>query len=296
MSSKPLSLIALCIAAALAAPHLRASEQDEGGGSAVPVLVSAEWLAERLGDRAVVVLHVHRDEEPPAEHIPGSVVVPLSAIAADRGSVRTELPDAPLLEEALEAAGISDGTRVVVYGEPLPAARAFMTLEYAGLRGRVGLLDGGLPAWRESGRPVSREARVPERGRLTVRPRPDVVVDAQWVLAHGRDPDVLLLDVRSREEIEKGRIPSARHLFWRELLAEAPATHVRGLDEITRLLAGPEPSPAGPARTIVAYCATGMRASVAYVAARAAGLELRLYDGSFTEWAQDPSRPVEPCC
>jgi thiosulfate/3-mercaptopyruvate sulfurtransferase len=284
---------------ALLAPGEAAARQAAAGPgdadrSAVPVIVSVEWLAEHLEDPDLVVLHVVREGDDEAGHVPGARALPLSAIAVDRGTVRSEIAPADALQEALEHAGVSHDSRVVVYGEPLPAARAFMTLEYAGLRGQVGLLDGGLRAWREAGHPVSPEAGSAAQGRFTIRPREDVIVDAAWVARHGRDPEVVLLDVRSREEILQGLIPGARHLFWRDLLGEGPASRVKSVDEVSRLLLAHAGPSAG--ETVVAYCATGMRASVAYLAARAAGLDVRLYDGSFTEWAQDPSRPIEPCC
>jgi thiosulfate/3-mercaptopyruvate sulfurtransferase len=299
MPSGQLALFAIVLALGSVTPsHAvvpRAAGEVPGGDTAiVPILVPVEWLAARLDEPDLVVLHVGRDDEQADEHIPGGRSLPLSAIAVDQGTVRSEIPPDDVLQEALERAGISTDSRVVVYGEPLAAARAFMTLEYAGLRGRVGLLDGGLAAWREAGHPVSTEASTARRGRFSVRPRADVVVDAAWVAAHGQDPGILLLDVRSREEIEEGRIPGARHLFWRELLGEAPGSRVKDVDDLRRLLSSPWV--ASSSGTVVAYCATGMRASVAYVAARAAGLDVRLYDGSFTEWAQDPSRPIQPCC
>jgi thiosulfate/3-mercaptopyruvate sulfurtransferase len=47
---------------------------------------------------------------------------------------------------------------------------------------------------------------------------------------------------------------------------------------------------AGPVTTVVTYCRTGMQASHAYFVARYIGYaDVRLYDGSFLEWAGLPA-------
>ena len=54
----------------------------------------------------------------------------------------------------LEAVGVSNGHRVVIYGNPVGASRLFFTLDYLGLGDRAALLDGGLAKWRAEGRPL----------------------------------------------------------------------------------------------------------------------------------------------
>jgi thiosulfate/3-mercaptopyruvate sulfurtransferase len=48
----------------------------------------------------------------------------------------------------------------------------------------------------------------------------------------------------------------------------------------------------GAGQTLVTYCAIGMRASLAYFAARAAGIPARVYVGSWADWSSDPTSPV----
>ncbi|UCC45151.1 MAG: hypothetical protein JSU65_04350, partial [Candidatus Zixiibacteriota bacterium] len=49
---------------------------------------------------------------------------------------------------------------------------------------------------------------------------------------------------------------------------------------------------ANPGDTVVVYCGTGLWASLPYLAARYLNYEVRLYDGSFQEWAAAESLPV----
>ena len=49
-----------------------------------------------------------------------------------------------------------------------------------------------------------------------------------------------------------------------------------------------------PGDPVVAYCRTGVRASLAYLSMRHAGYNVRLYDGSYAEW-MDSGHAVEVC-
>ena len=47
-----------------------------------------------------------------------------------------------------------------------------------------------------------------------------------------------------------------------------------------------------PGDPVVAYCRSGVRASLAYLSMQQAGYDVRLYDGSYAEW-MDSGNPVE---
>ncbi|HEX8903962.1 MAG TPA: rhodanese-like domain-containing protein, partial [Longimicrobiaceae bacterium] len=202
---------------------------------------SVNGLQRRLNDPNTVILHVGRNRaDYDAGHIPGARWLPLSAIVTERDGVPNELPSVQALDAAFEAAGVSDNSRVVVYGDRggLSAARTFFTLDYLGHP--PALLNGGLEAWRAAGKEVSTAEPAARRGTFTPRPRPEIVVDAAWVRDHLRDSTVALIDARPPEQYSgadpgegvtrPGHITGAKNLFWRNTLVSNENPQLRSPD------------------------------------------------------------------
>ena len=119
------------------------------------MLLSAADLAAQLGDPDLVLVQVDRDSAGFAEgHIPGARFLPLRAIVTERNGIPNELPPIAQLDSVLESVGISNGSRIVIAGDPLAAGRLFFTLDYLGSGDRAALLDGGVAAWEAGGLPA----------------------------------------------------------------------------------------------------------------------------------------------
>ena len=151
--------------------------------------------------------------------------------------------------------------------------------------------------WRSEGRPVTSEALAVTPGKLTARPRADLVVDSGWVREHLRDAGVVTLDSRMPEfysganagiAARAGHIPGARNIPYTSTLDEQ--RKFRSREALQELLAQ---AGAASGKTVVTYCHVGMQATVLYFVARSLGYEVRLYDGSFQDWSRRPGLPVE---
>ena len=80
------------------------------------MLVSTDWLAKNLADANLIVLHVAANRTAyDAGHIPGARFVALGQLAITVNGIPNELPPVADLKRILEAAGVSDETRVIVY-------------------------------------------------------------------------------------------------------------------------------------------------------------------------------------
>ncbi|NIP79757.1 MAG: hypothetical protein GWM90_11275, partial [Gemmatimonadetes bacterium] len=216
-----------------------------------PLLVDPSWVAERLEDPALVLLHVGPEEDYATEHLPGAVHVKLATLSApedhDGGSrLSLQMPEPAALAAALEALGIGDGSRVVVYyGTDWVTAstRVIYTLDWIGLGDRVSLLDGGMQRWKAEGHPVTTAVRTPDRGSLTPRPRPERVVTADWVRARLDSAGYRIIDARApvhydgiqptylhRTPVRKGHIPGAANVPFSAIVDEA--LRIRPVEEL----------------------------------------------------------------
>jgi len=265
------------------------------------MIVSVEWLQRHINDKQLVLLQVGEKAEFEAGHIPGAQFVSLDQVSTPRGQGLTlELPPAAQLVTTFEKLGISDSSQIVLYFSKdwvTPTARIFFTLDYLGLGDRTSILDGGLPEWRLKG-PVTTEVIEPKPGKISTRPNPKLVVDANWVSANLNKPGVIILDARARqfytgEQVGRmprgGHIPGARNIPFSNLVDETTnrfkdATTLRSLFET-----------AGVKRddSVTTYCHIGQQASLLYFVARYLGYEAHVYDGSFEDWSRRTELPVE---
>jgi thiosulfate/3-mercaptopyruvate sulfurtransferase len=279
-------------------------------------LVSAAWLAGALEDSAVIVIHVDDADAYRSGHVRGARFLPLDAIAVTREGLPRQVPDTEHLDSVYARLGVKADSRVVLYGPPLAAARAFVTLDVVGLDDRAALLDGGLAEWRAANGPLSDAPADPSHVRPTgteaepvpapedrARPsdrRADVIVDADWVAANRTRDDVVLLDARPPRQYtgeepgegvaRGGHIPGAANLYWERTVRSADQPLLLDADALRDMFraAGVEPGD-----TVVVYCRTGMQSSFLYFVARYLGYETRMYDGSYMDWSRRAELPVE---
>ena len=269
-------------------------------GQAVTTLVPLDWLDKHLRDPKVVVIHAATQKgDYDAGHIPGARWLAWQAYTTTQNGLATELPGIAALDSALEAIGVSDDSHVVISGGPIQtSARLFFTLEYFGLP-RVSMLDGGIDAWRESGRPLEQAAPNAARGSVTLRPVSARLVDATWLSANLENPAVAVLDARVPEfyhglytsnstNPRPGRVPGARNIPFTWLTGELTA--FRKPDKLAALFAK---AGVNKGTKVVTYCHVGMQATVLYLAARILGYDAALYDGSFEEWSKRMEFPVQ---
>jgi thiosulfate/3-mercaptopyruvate sulfurtransferase len=230
-----------------------------------------------------------------AGHLPGAVFADLDAWLAAPASPaagRHPLPEPEVFARGMREAGIGDRDTVVAYDDAggVTASRLVWMLRVTGHD--AALLDGGLGAWDgplETGDGGPRAA-----ADYTAAPWP---ADALASADEAADPANLVIDAREgaryRGETEPvdpraGHIPGARSLPCRENLG--PDGRLLPVDELHRRFAAVGIEAGAP---VVSYCGSGVTACHNLLALEHAGLGTgRLYPGSFSQWSNDPSRPV----
>ena len=262
-------------------------------------LISVATLSEELDGVTVLDVRYRMGGPPGAEehaagHVPGAAYVDLdSALASAPGPRgRHPLPDPAVLEAAMRAAGVRQDRPVVVYDDwqGRAAARCWWLLRWAG-HPDVRVLDGGWSAWRDAGLPVSEGTDAPGPGDFTARPGALPVLEVDDVLAFAERG--VLIDARNgdrfRGEVEPvdpvaGHVPGAVNVPTGENLR--PDGRFRSADELREVYA------VALGAEVAAYCGSGVTATHDLLAMAVAGIDARLYPGSWSEWVADPDRPV----
>jgi len=233
-------------------------------------------------------------------HIPGAVFADIPAELSDPDSpYRFTLPGPERFARAMGTLGVGPGTRVVVYAQesPMWASRLWWLLGYFGFDD-VRLLDGGLPAWRREGyRVVSGPSSVAPAS-FVARPRPELVAAKQDVIAAMDHAPACLVNALTPQAFRgqgpgaysrPGRIPGSLSVPAQSLLD--PDT---GCFLPREALARELGDLLDPGVRVIAYCGGGISATVdIFVLSMLGRDDVRLYDGSLTEWSADPSLPLE---
>jgi thiosulfate/3-mercaptopyruvate sulfurtransferase len=263
------------------------------------MLVSTAWLEQHLNDRDLVVLYVGRDRgQFDSGHIPGSRFVRLDELVEQHKNSLNELPPVADLQATFESLGVGDQSRVVLAGDAggVLAARAYFTLDYLGHGDQASLLDGGLERWIAESRKTSRSEIRPARAHITPHVQPEILVStaqmrelnlgvkqgvADYVLLDARPVAEYTGMVHSEAVPEAGHIAGAQSLYWKKLIRSDANPQLLDAEQLQQQFAR---AGAGPGKSVITYCRTGMQSSFTYFVAKYLGYPAAMYDGSVYEW------------
>jgi thiosulfate/3-mercaptopyruvate sulfurtransferase len=274
-------------------------------------LVSVEELESRLDDPGWIVCDCRHDladhgagrRAYDEAHIPGARFLHLDLdLSGPKTGLngRHPLPHPLTFGLRLGALGIDNNRQVVAYDASggAYAARLWWMLRWVG-HSLAAVLDGGWESWVKAGKPVTADKPVIQPTTYTLRPRPEMAVDASNISENLSDGRFQVVDARSADRFRgenetldpvAGHIPGALNRFFRLNLNEhggfrEPAV----LRQTFRDLLGERE----PAR-VIHQCGSGVTACHNLLAMEHAGLTgSRLYPGSWSEWVSDRSRPIE---
>lgn len=275
-------------------------------------LVTTAWLEEHLEDENLRIVELRGKVLPPTEppphyltdragylasHIPNAQFVDWQVDIVEPGSPSNDIAAPERFAALMSRLGIGNDHAVVVYDNiaSMFAGRMRWAMRYYG-HDDVCVLDGGWGLWLAEGRPVTSAVPQFERTNFVMKEVPELKATADQILDGLASGDMQLIDVRSPAEYAGessrarvgGHIPSAINAPWSAMVNDDLT--VKSALEIQEHLAG-----LGiklDADNTVLYCNSGVSATVGMLAMEIAGAEnLRLYDGSWTDWGNNPATP-----
>ncbi|HCX86857.1 MAG TPA: sulfurtransferase [Gammaproteobacteria bacterium] len=240
-------------------------------------------------------------------HIPGARYLDLEqdlsgAISSETG--RHPLPAFAEWLQTIAKLGVDNSSPIALYdsGPGVFAARLWWMLNWAGIEDLM-LLDGGFSQWRKEGLAIesgevggdhpATPAKISSHDTEKA-----LHINAQFLMEHLQDPQVLILDAREEERFsgrkepldkKAGCIPGSvnRHfaLNLSAGLFKSPKALRTEFEEVLQGL---------PPESVVHSCGSGVTACHNLFAMEYAGLSgSRLYPGSWSEWIADPTRPID---
>ena len=289
---------------------VRTIEVESIMGERTKWLVSTDWLEAHLDSPDVVVIdgswYLPTEDRDPeaeyrAEHIPGAIYFDMDAIADLSSDLPHMLPNAEEFEAKVGALGISDGQKIVIYdGFGLRSSpRIWWTFRVMGFDD-VHVLDGGLPKWKSEGRATTNDPTIRTPGRITARLDHGAVSDRADMMKALDDPSIEIVDARSEERwrglgpeprpnLPSGRMPGSKNVPFFNLLDENAC--LKEVSDLRRIFvdAGVDLD-----KKIITTCGSGATAAVLTLALDTIGAQhLSLYDGSWTEWADQADAIIE---
>ena len=272
-------------------------------------LVSAEWLAGELDKPDLVVVDASwylpsanrgGHAEFLAGHIPGAVFFDQDRIVDPASDLPHTLPSPELFAAEVGKLGIAADKRIVVYdGAGISAApRVWWMLGVFGAKD-VAVLDGGFPAWIAGERPVETGESNRLGTHFEAQPHPEAVADAAAVQRALEAGSAQVVDARPasrfkglvaepRPGLRSGHMPGALSVPMTDLVQDGRFKP----DDALRTVF----TEAGVdlARPVITTCGSGVTAAVlAFGLTRLGVPEVRLYDGSWSEWGGRADLPVE---
>ena len=264
-------------------------------------IVSATWLYKKRNDPKLIILDASIDTsasgkafEKFACTIPKARQFDLKHVFVDKTSpFPNTIPSPKAFELACKKLGINQDSEIVVFDTSgiYASPRAWWLFKVMGHE-KVAVLNGGLPDWVECGfHTDTKHLETFEMGDFKANFDETSVIHFEEVVKNTTDKKFTIVDARSesrfkgtgkepRKQLQSGHIQNSVNIPYQDVLQDGK---YKSKDELKQLFK----EKCGNEKELVFSCGSGMTACIVLLANRIADSDsLKLYDGSWTEWAE----------
>jgi len=240
-------------------------------------------------------------------HIPSAVLIQPAQLVCGIPPAVGKIADQDDLRHLFTSLGIQKNTTIIAYDDEGGgwAGRLIWTLDVIN-HSKYLFANGGIQAWLTSGLPI--EQGYPSH--TPIENNPDIAydfeIDSQQIVQLDdimtglAGNSIQVWDARSAAEhsgakavaARGGRIPGAKNIDWLELMDKSNHLRLLPLEHIANLAESRGLSLDNQQLTIT-HCQSHHRSGLSYIVGKMLGLNIKAYDGSWSEWGNLPDTPVE---
>jgi len=261
--------------------------------SEVPAIVPVSWLEKNMKNEHLVILDLRKYNEYKKGHIKGAFNMPAIKTLFDK---KFMMPKLDLLQKLFSDAGIDSKSQVVAYGDGsfIWSARLYWILEILG-HNNVGILNVGYNNWKEGTIALSTSDSVIKKTNFI--PRVDntkIQTKLSTLMAINKKTIIdgrKVAHYEGKESLAKrfGHIPTAlNYACTQNYQVSANGNKMKDLKDL-KVLYKDLPKD----KEIILYCDGGAEAALNYIVLQELGYKASVYDGSWLEWGNDESVPIE---
>lgn len=260
------------------------------------LLVDIPWLVQHEHEKGYVVVDVRSTDEYGNGHIPGAVNIPVSVTFNPKRNT-DRVASTSHVKTVFSEVGITNDDIVVIYddGRYIDAGRVFWVFEVFGHK-QVKLLNGGYSAWKNKKQPVSKTEPTIKKSNYIPNLEPNRLTTKFSMQMAIKGDNQIIIDARSADEfngiksiaVRSGHIPNAKSIPWTNNFTEINGVkYLKPLSELKAVYGNVDQE-----KKIYLYCNKGKQSSLSYMVMRQLGYDASHYDGSWYEWGNDASLPI----
>jgi thiosulfate/3-mercaptopyruvate sulfurtransferase len=265
----------------------------------LPLIIETADLAKLIPNDKLLIIAVCQRRVFETLHIPNSVLIEPGELVSGMHPAVGKLPKPEQLKQVFSRIGLGKHKHVIAYDDEGGgwAGRLIWTLDVLG-HPSYSYLNGGLAAWAGEDNPLENGAVEPAGSDFQVAIHRQVIADIPEILDGLSDPRNMIWDARTAQEfagskqtaLRNGHIPGAVNLDWLDTMDRNNHLRLKPLPELEQKLAQLGIT---KGKRVTTHCQTHHRSGLTYLIGKALGLDIKAYDGSWSEWGNHPDTPVE---